>query len=98
MSGSMAPSPPVTGARPGLRLSLALIIVIGMICTHSFTHGMAGTPDSGGGPVDCPICGMPGGDRGDGTYVCENNHVFTAEEAEAMKAEAEEAESAKSEG
>ena len=99
MSGSMAPSSPVTSARRGLCLRLTLIIAIGLIWTHGFTHGMPGTSGSGDGPVDCPICGLPGGDRRDGTYVCENNHVFTAEQAEAMKAAAAaQAESAKSEG
>jgi hypothetical protein len=97
MSGSMTQSPPVVGARPGLCARLGLIIAIGLIWTHNSTHGMAGTSGSGDGPVDCPICGLPGGDRGDGTYVCANNHVFTAEEAEAVQAETVQAEEAEAE-
>lgn len=87
MSGSMAPSLPVTGVTRGLCLRLGLVIAIGLIWTHNSIHGLPGTPGSGNGPIDCPICGSPGGDRGDETYVCENNHVFTSEQAEAMKAE-----------
>ena len=96
MSGSMAPGPPVAGGRLGLCLRLGLVIAIGLVWNH-VPHGMPGTPDPGDGPTDCPICGLPGGDRGDGTYVCEKNHVFTAEQAELAKAEAAKANAAQTE-
>ena len=94
MSGSMAPSPPVAGGRLGLCLRLGLVLAISLVWNH-VPHGMPGTPALGDGPLDCPICGLPGGKRPDGKYVCEKGHVFTAEQAELPKADAAKAETAK---
>lgn len=97
MSGSMAPGPPVTGGRLGLCLRLGLVIAIGSIWVHSAPQGMPGTRRPGGGTLDCPICGSLSGKRPDGKYVCENNHVLTAKQAELAKAEAAEADAAQNE-
>jgi hypothetical protein len=97
MSGSMAPSPPVTDGRLGLCLRLGLVIAVGLIWTHGPTHGLAGTPDPGDGGVRCPICRSPGGERGDGKYSCTKRHVFTEAEAEAAKAAAVQADTAEAE-
>jgi len=87
MSGSMAPSPPVTDGRLGLCLRLGLVIAIGLIWTHGPTHGLAGTERPGKG-VRCPRCGLRGGKRPDGKYSCLNRHVFINEEPVATPADA----------
>jgi hypothetical protein len=89
MSGSMAPSPPVTGGRLGLCFRLGLVIAVGSIWVHSAPQGMPGVPRRVGGRMRCPICGLPGRDRGDGLYACKDGDVFTKKEAIAAMRQAE---------
>jgi hypothetical protein len=87
MSASKALDPPATGTRRRPRLPFALVMAIGLIWFHGVTRGAPGPPLPGNEPVDCPDCGKPGDDRGDGSYACEGGHVFTEEEARAAKKE-----------
>jgi hypothetical protein len=76
MSSSMAPGPPVTGARRGLRLRFGLVIAIGFIWVYGPRRGMAGESGRDGGKAQFCECGKPGYMLEDGSYACEDGHVI----------------------
>jgi hypothetical protein len=77
MSGSMAPDPPVAGARGGLFLRFGLIIAIGFLWTVNNPRPPPGEPDSPTETAKVSKCrfGHPANILlDDGTYVCRDGH------------------------
>jgi hypothetical protein len=83
MSGSMAPDPPVTAARPGHYLRFVLIIAIGFLWTTAGPQGLPGRPtrpsENKNEEVKKRFCrrGHPADTLlSDGrTYTCECGHI-----------------------
>lgn len=65
-------------------------MAIGLIWVHGSTRGMAGTPNGDGEQVRCPYCDEPALSLPGGLYKCnndkcDNEDVFTEEEARLIK-------------
>jgi hypothetical protein len=85
MSGSIEPSPPVTGRRRGFWLRFGLLVAISFIWIHGRSRRARGTERNGDSICCCPYCFERGDYLTGRLYRCKNKHEFTAEHAKLGK-------------